>query len=86
MEVKVIPTLDLESMRARAERWPNSPAYTHDEALDLVQAAIEECAKACEEQQKIFASPEYCAGQPLSSFKERFACGQCAEEIRKLAL
>jgi hypothetical protein len=49
-------------------------------------AAIEECAKVCEGQQQIFLSEEYAVEQPLSSFKERFACGQCAEEIRKLAL
>lgn len=48
-------------------------------------ATIEECAKACEQQAKDFLSPEYATGQPLSSFSERFACGQCAEAICSLA-
>jgi len=47
-------------------------------------AAIEAAAKACIDQQKVFASPQYATGQPLSSFGERFACGKCAEEITAL--
>jgi hypothetical protein len=47
-------------------------------------AVLEEAAKACEEQRRIFASPEYAAGQPLSSFGERFGAGRCAEAIRAL--
>ena len=47
------------------------------------EEAYEACARICEKQQAIFASPKYAAGQPMSSFGERFACGKCAEEIRQ---
>jgi hypothetical protein len=47
--------------------------------------AIEDAAKACEDQQQAFLSPQYATGQPLSSFHERFACGQCAAAIRLLS-
>jgi len=47
--------------------------------------AIEDAAKACEDQQQVFLSPQYATGQPLSSFHERFACGQCAAAIRLLS-
>lgn len=46
--------------------------------------ALEEAAKACEQQRDDFLSPEYATGQPLSSFQERFACGQCIAIIRAL--
>lgn len=46
--------------------------------------AYEMAAKICEQQRQDFLSPEYATGQPLSSFQERFACGQCAEAIRTL--
>ena len=48
-------------------------------------AIIEECAKVAEAQAQEFLSPEYATGQPLSSFQERFACGQVASAIRALA-
>jgi hypothetical protein len=48
------------------------------------EAVLEEAAKACEEQRRIFASPEYAAGQPMSSFGEWFGAGRCAEAIRAL--
>lgn len=48
------------------------------------EQAREQAAKACEDQAAIFLSPEYSTEQPLSSFGERFACGQCAEVIRAL--
>jgi hypothetical protein len=37
--------------------------------------------KALKKQQKIFMSNEYSVGQPLSSFKERFAVGICIREV-----
>jgi len=46
--------------------------------------ALEEAAKACEQQRDDFLSPEYATGQPLSSIQERFACDQCATAIRAL--
>ena len=60
-----------------------SPAPTV-EAGKLCPDTLEAAAKICEEQQQIFASPQYATGQPFSSFGERFACGKCAEEIRQL--
>lgn len=53
--------------------------------LTIVQQAMEEAARICEIQQQIFLSPEYAGGQPMSSFQERFACGQCAKAIRAAA-
>lgn len=46
--------------------------------------ALEAAAKACEDQAKSFLSPEYAQGQPLLSFQEWFACGQCATAIRQI--
>lgn len=34
--------------------------------------------------QQDFLSPDYAVGQPLSSFNERFACGQCFDEVSSL--
>lgn len=45
--------------------------------------ALEEAARICEAQQKIFMSTQYAINQPVSSFGERFGCGSCAREIRK---
>lgn len=45
-------------------------------------AATERAARVCEEKAKEFLSPEYASGQPMSSFAERFACGECATAIR----
>jgi hypothetical protein len=41
----------------------------------------EACAKVCEKQIKIFLSPQYATGQPLSSFRERHAVASCVEAI-----
>lgn len=49
------------------------------------QAVMEEAARICEAQQKAFLSNEYAVNQPMSSFGERFACGQCAKAIREAA-
>lgn len=51
---------------------------------DYRDAILEEAARACEEQEKDFMSPEYAAGQPLSSLMERFACRECARAIREM--
>jgi len=45
-------------------------------------AAYEEAALICEAQRDVFGEATYATDQPLSSFKERFACTQCAEGIR----
>ena len=42
------------------------------------------CIAAIEEQKAIFMSPEYAAGQPLSSMSERLACDSCIDAIRRL--
>jgi hypothetical protein len=49
------------------------------------RAAFEEAARICEQQMKSFLSPQYATGQPMSSFKERFAAAKCAREIREAA-
>lgn len=48
------------------------------------RAGLEEAIEACLEEQRTFSSPKYATEQPLSSFGERFACGQCADAIRTL--
>jgi len=55
-----------------------------DLTLSLRDEILEEAAKACEAQQQIFLSEQYAVNQPMSSFMERFACGQCAQAIRAL--
>jgi hypothetical protein len=47
-----------------------------------VAAILERAAQLCEEQARAFLSPDYATDQPLSSFAERFACGECAKAIR----
>lgn len=87
----------LEQMadEAAREAWPNGHDFPEREAFRAGflagarhqpqrEAILEEAAKACEEQQRIFASPKYAAGQPMSSFGERFGAGRCADAIRAL--
>jgi len=47
-----------------------------------VEVERERCAVICEEQAQVFGSDEYATGQPMSSFKERFACESNAAAIR----
>jgi hypothetical protein len=47
-------------------------------------AGIESCIAVIEKQKASFASEQYAAGQPLSSFLERFACDQCINAITAL--
>ena len=47
--------------------------------------AMQEAAEICERQQREFLSEQYAINQPMSSFGERFACGQCAKAIREAA-
>jgi hypothetical protein len=61
---------------------PDHSAYSHAAIARAIMAERERAAKLCEEQAMAFASDLYAAGQPLSSFSKRFACGQCAEAIR----
>jgi len=56
-----------------------------DEARQIIAVLMEEAAKICEAQQQVFLSSQYATNQPMSSFGERFACGQCAKEIRNAA-
>lgn len=79
--------------------WIKASEAERDSARQMAQAALsvmtarlaqariealEEAALACERQERAFFSPEYATGQPLSSFKERFAVSQCAKAIRAL--
>jgi hypothetical protein len=65
---------------------PNLEGGCYQGVTDTIARAImaerERAAKLCEDQAKLFSSDEYAAGQPLSSFSERFACYQCAKAIR----
>jgi hypothetical protein len=51
-------------------------------AVLAVAVEREACAKVCEELRDSFLSPQYPTGQPMSSIRERFAAGRCAEVIR----
>jgi hypothetical protein len=46
--------------------------------------AVEACAEAIRRTEQGFLSPEYAAGQPLSSFSERFACVACERAVLAL--
>lgn len=70
----------------RAEMLADSVAQAGLTQADLdaaVQAERERCATICDTQKAAFLSPQYATNQPFSSFKERFACGVIAEQIRK---
>lgn len=56
--------------------------HLQDEVGQAIAREREACAKVCEEQIKVYLSPKYSAGQPFSSYKERFAAAGCAEAIR----
>ena len=70
--------------------------FNHTGAADLLSQALleahnagraemrEKAAGACKKQAEVFGSSEYATGQPLSSFAERFACGQCETAIRSI--
>ena len=62
-----------------------SGGVTDEPGTAKFQRIMEEAARICERQQEIYLSPQYAIGQPLSSFAERFACGQCAKAIRDAA-
>lgn len=68
---------------------PDAREYTREEMREACRnnynAAMEKAAQICEERQRVFLSEQYAVNQPLSSFHERFACGQCAKAIRKTA-
>lgn len=75
----------------REERFGGSGTMHMLRAADLVKAirqceadTIRRCAEVCDEQAQEFLSPEYAAGQPLSSFNERFACGEVKKAILSL--
>ena len=76
-------------LRDTASRGVSSWGDLQQEAADELQALMnavaaerEACALACELQIKIFMSPQYKTGQPLSSLGERHAAASCAEAIR----
>jgi hypothetical protein len=50
---------------------------------EAVEAERERCALICDAIAKLFLSTEYATGQPLSSFQERFACGEIKAAIQK---
>ena len=56
------------------------PQYDLQQFADLV---LEEAAKKCDEERKIYSSRKYTT-DPLGGYRERFAAGRCAEEIRNM--
>jgi hypothetical protein len=58
--------------------WADLEAFA-----DLLAAhEREECIKVCEILLKVFLSPQYKSGQPLSSFGERHAVASCIKAIK----
>ncbi len=63
--------------------WNTRAPAAHTAAVQAAVAkAVEACAVICEDQAKLFASPEYATGQPMSSLSERIACNLIAAAIR----
>jgi hypothetical protein len=52
--------------------------------LEGIRLGLEAAAKSCMDQREVFLSHQYATDQPLSSFKERFACGECIDGIQSL--
>lgn len=79
---------------ALAERIASNSAYIRGShtwevrrlgALAAIRETTALAAKLAERERQDFLSPEYATGQPLSSFQERFACGQIADALRTYA-
>jgi hypothetical protein len=77
---------------AAGSEWPMSAhgrAIALEHAANIIRAELdaerEACAKLADEQEQVFASPEYATGQPFSSAGERFACRAVAKAIRARA-
>lgn len=69
----------------RLDRKEGTPHMT--DTPNLSAAAMRtRAADVCDAQSSVFSSTEYATGQPLSSFKERFACGQVKDAILTLPL
>lgn len=66
---------DIEDVRLELERFRRA----------AIVETTERAVRVVEQQQQDFLSPEYATGQPLSSFQERFACGQIADALRTYA-
>ena len=68
------------------QAWVENDWDGHVDTQKLIELARaderEACAKVCEGQIKIFLSPQYKTGQPMSSLGERHAVASCAEAIR----
>ena len=50
---------------------------------EFANLVLEEAAKKCDEEKKIYSSKRYTT-DPLGGYRERFAAGRCAEEIRNM--
>ncbi len=72
-----------QSMGASLPNVLYKPEHVYHIVRESVAMEREACAKIAEKCGAEFASDEYATGQPESSFGERFACKQIAEEIRK---
>lgn len=79
---------DMDAVRrdtALTDAWDAAQDAAADKILVAVAAERERCIAAIEAQREIFSSPEYAAGQPLSSMSERLACNSCIDAIRRLS-
>ena len=73
----------IDSFHYDTKNWvEEATAFAKLVAAKATASEREACAKVCEKQIKIFLSPQYATGQPLSSFRERHAVASCVEAIR----
>lgn len=73
----------LELARKIADQHRGSGWDKYEEcALAAIIETTERAAKLADKRRDDFLSPEYATGQPLSSFSERFACGEISTALR----
>ncbi len=58
-----------------------SAALRERDVAGEARAAVARCVEIVRAQQQDFLSEQYATPQPLGSFAERFACGQCIDAI-----
>ena len=77
--IKLAKQVELLSQRAGVEMVIGG----ENQLKEFANLVLEEAAKKCDEEKKIYSSKRYTT-DPLGGYRERFAAGRCAEEIRKM--
>ena len=77
--IKLAKKVELLSQRAGVEMVIGG----ENQLKEFANLVLEEAAKKCDEEKKIYSSKRYTT-DPLGGYRERFAAGRCAEEIRNM--